>query len=110
MCGIVCYKGSLNAKDIILDGLEKLEYRGYDSSGLAIIKDSKLEIHKEKGPIASLKEEIGGKDLSSHIGIGHIRWATHGEASRENAHPHLSLIHISEPTRREWLSRMPSSA
>lgn len=90
MCGIVCYKGSLNAKDIILDGLEKLEYRGYDSSGLAIIKDSKLEIHKEKGPIASLKEEIGGKDLSSHIGIGHIRWATHGEASRENAHPHTS--------------------
>lgn len=90
MCGIVCYKGSLDAKDIILDGLEKLEYRGYDSSGIAIIKDSKLEIHKEKGPIASLKEEIAGKDLSSHIGIGHIRWATHGEASRENAHPHTS--------------------
>ena len=71
MCGIVCYKGSLNAKDIILDGLEKLEYRGYDSSGLAIIKDSKLEIHKEKGPIASLKEEIGGKDylLTSALAI-----------------------------------------
>lgn len=90
MCGIVCYKGSLDAKDIILDGLEKLEYRGYDSSGIAIIKDDKLEIHKEKGPILSLKEEIAGKDLSSHIGIGHIRWATHGEASKENAHPHTS--------------------
>lgn len=90
MCGIVCYKGSKNASEIILDGLTRLEYRGYDSSGLAILKDGKISVYKEKGRLDRLKNEIKDMDLSANLGIGHIRWATHGEANKQNAHPHLS--------------------
>ena len=90
MCGIVCYKGKLNARELIVDGLEKLEYRGYDSAGLAVISDGKISVEKKAGRIANLKNALEENPISGHIGIGHIRWATHGEASDVNSHPHLS--------------------
>lgn len=91
MCGIVGYVGDQNACDIIIDGLKKLEYRGYDSSGIALCKDGKLEVHKYKGRISNLEDAISEKNLSSSIGIGHTRWATHGAPSDVNAHPHTNL-------------------
>ena len=90
MCGIVCYKGKLNAREFIVDGLEKLEYRGYDSAGLAVISDGKISVEKKAGRIANLKNALEENPISGHIGIGHIRWATHGEASDVNSHPHPS--------------------
>lgn len=90
MCGIVGYIGDSNAKDIIIDGLKKLEYRGYDSSGIAVLKDGGLAVRKRKGGLAELEKMIDGEVFDSHIGIGHTRWATHGEPSDENAHPHCS--------------------
>ena len=90
MCGIVCYKGKKQASDIILDGLEKLEYRGYDSSGIGLMKERGIEVYKEKGGLDNLEKSLEGVDLSSHLGIGHIRWATHGQANKTNSHPHMS--------------------
>lgn len=90
MCGIVGYIGKQNAVDILLDGLRKLEYRGYDSSGIAIIENGKLDVEKAQGKLANLQEKIKDLDMSGHIGIGHTRWATHGRPSDENAHPHTS--------------------
>lgn len=90
MCGIVCYKGKLNARELIVDGLEKLEYRGYDSAGLAVLNGGKISVEKKAGRIANLKNALEENPISGHIGIGHIRWATHGEASDVNSHPHLS--------------------
>ena len=90
MCGIVCYKGKKQAADIILDGLEKLEYRGYDSSGIGLMRETGIEVYKEKGGLDNLEQSLEGLDLSSHLGIGHIRWATHGEANKTNSHPHMS--------------------
>lgn len=90
MCGIVCYKGKLNAREFIVDGLEKLEYRGYDSAGLAVLNEGKISVVKKAGRIANLKNALEENPISGHIGIGHIRWATHGEASDVNSHPHLS--------------------
>ena len=90
MCGIVGYVGDGNAKDIIIDGLKRLEYRGYDSAGIALNKDNKLVVRKKIGRIANLEEMIEGEDLSARIGIGHTRWATHGAPSDVNSHPHLS--------------------
>ncbi|MGN0681562.1 MAG: glutamine--fructose-6-phosphate transaminase (isomerizing) [Candidatus Fimisoma sp.] len=90
MCGIVGYVGKDNAKDIIIDGLKKLEYRGYDSAGIAVVRDGKLEIKKHVGGIANLENLIGDDPMTSHIGIGHTRWATHGAPSDINAHPHES--------------------
>ena len=90
MCGIVCYKGSLDAREVIVEGLEKLEYRGYDSAGLVVIKEGEISLAKKAGRIANLKKELEENPLSGNIGIGHIRWATHGEASDVNSHPHLS--------------------
>lgn len=90
MCGIVCYKGKLNAREFIVDGLEKLEYRGYDSAGLAVISDGKISVEKKAGRIANLKDALEKNPIEGNIGIGHIRWATHGEASDVNSHPHLS--------------------
>lgn len=89
MCGIVGYIGNVDAKEILLKGLEKLEYRGYDSAGIAVQSESGVEVFKEKGRIADLRE-IVDPTVEANTGIGHTRWATHGEPSRENAHPHQS--------------------
>ena len=90
MCGIVGYIGHREAYPIVLKGLKRLEYRGYDSTGVAIIQDGQLQVHKKKGKVAELEEAVVGKNMHSHICIGHTRWATHGEPSDRNAHPHLS--------------------
>lgn len=89
MCGIVGYIGKNNAKDIIIDGLKRLEYRGYDSAGIAVIRDGRLEVKKHVGGIENLETLIGDDNMESHIGIGHTRWATHGAPSDINAHPHV---------------------
>jgi len=90
MCGIVAYIGPREAYPVILKGLKRLEYRGYDSSGVALLNESGLNVYKKKGRVAELEESVLGKDLHAHIGIGHTRWATHGEPSDRNAHPHVS--------------------
>ncbi|MBW1703146.1 MAG: glutamine--fructose-6-phosphate transaminase (isomerizing) [Deltaproteobacteria bacterium] len=88
MCGIVCYVGSKPAKPILLEGLKQLEYRGYDSSGLAIHDGTHIECHREVGKIAELERKLNNMDIKGSIGIAHTRWATHGEPTEENAHPH----------------------
>lgn len=91
MCGIVGYIGERRVAPILLDGLAKLEYRGYDSAGIACIENGNIEIEKTKGRLSDLSNKIdGGKNIPSTIGIGHTRWATHGKPSDENSHPHLS--------------------
>lgn len=90
MCGIVCYKGKLNAREVIVDGLEKLEYRGYDSAGLAVVDEEEISVVKKAGKLANLEKALEDNPINGNIGIGHIRWATHGEASDINSHPHLS--------------------
>ncbi len=89
MCGIVGYIGHREAYPVIIKGLKRLEYRGYDSAGIALINDD-LILYKKKGKVADLEESIVGKNIQGHIGIGHTRWATHGEPSDRNAHPHIS--------------------
>lgn len=89
MCGIVAYVGHREAYPVILKGLKRLEYRGYDSAGVALL-NSGMKVYKKKGKVAELEETLVGKDLHANIGIGHTRWATHGEPSDRNAHPHLS--------------------
>lgn len=89
MCGIVGYIGPRMAQDVLLDGLAKLEYRGYDSAGIAVLNDSKISVEKHKGVLNNLKEAVEKHPLEGHIGIGHTRWATHGQPSDKNAHPHL---------------------
>lgn len=89
MCGIVGYNGTEKAVDILLDGLSKLEYRGYDSAGIAV-RDKEIEVFKAKGKLTNLKEKLKSKKLDGTIGIGHTRWATHGEPNETNAHPHVS--------------------
>jgi glutamine---fructose-6-phosphate transaminase (isomerizing) len=89
MCGIVAYIGPREAYPVILKGLKRLEYRGYDSSGVALLNGG-LNVYKKKGKVAELEESLLGKNLHAHAGIGHTRWATHGEPSDRNAHPHLS--------------------
>ncbi len=88
MCGIVGYVGSRNATPIIYDGLKRLEYRGYDSAGLAVIHDGEVEIRRDAGKIERLGELLTESPVEGSIGIGHTRWATHGEPSARNAHPH----------------------
>ncbi|MCW3087252.1 MAG: glmS [Sediminibacterium sp.] len=99
MCGIVGYTGPREAFPVILKGLKRLEYRGYDSAGVALLDHGHLNVYKKKGKVSELEEEVIGKDLHAHIGIGHTRWATHGEPSDRNSHPHqsqsgkLAMIH-----------------
>lgn len=90
MCGIVGYIGDKNVYPILIQGLQRLEYRGYDSAGLAIFNDS-LKVYKCKGRVADLEKHVASEDVSGHIGIGHTRWATHGEPNDRNAHPHTSM-------------------
>jgi len=89
MCGIVGYTGPRQAYPVILKGLKRLEYRGYDSAGIALLNHG-MKVYKKKGKVADLEESLVGKDMTGHIGIGHTRWATHGEPSDRNAHPHIS--------------------
>jgi glutamine---fructose-6-phosphate transaminase (isomerizing) len=89
MCGIVGYTGPKQAYPIIITGLKRLEYRGYDSTGVALLNGG-LKVYKKKGRVADLEESILGQDLHANTGIGHTRWATHGEPSDRNAHPHTS--------------------
>jgi glucosamine--fructose-6-phosphate aminotransferase (isomerizing) len=89
MCGIVAYVGHRQAHDIIIKGLKRLEYRGYDSAGIALLNGG-LNVYKKKGKVSELEAYLKGKNLDSRIGIGHTRWATHGEPNDVNAHPHYS--------------------
>lgn len=100
MCGIVGYIGRRKAYPVLIDGLRRLEYRGYDSAGVALINEKgELNVYKSVGKVDDLERETEGKDVSGHVGIAHTRWATHGEPSTANAHPHcschgnLALVH-----------------
>lgn len=99
MCGIVGYIGKRGSQDILLEGLKKLEYRGYDSAGIAVFTSNGLEIKKSKGRLAVLEDKLKGEPLEGSVGIGHTRWATHGKPSDVNSHPHtdnsskFSVVH-----------------
>jgi glucosamine--fructose-6-phosphate aminotransferase (isomerizing) len=98
MCGIIAYIGSKPAYPIIIEGLRRLEYRGYDSAGIALLDDS-IKVYKKKGKVQELADFTSAIDQSPTIGMGHTRWATHGKPDDINAHPHysgngnLALIH-----------------
>ncbi|UUY78685.1 glutamine--fructose-6-phosphate transaminase (isomerizing) [Staphylococcus saprophyticus] len=115
MCGIVGYIGQDNAKELLLKGLEKLEYRGYDSAGVAVVNDEGTSVFKAKGRIAELRKVADSEATDGNVGIGHTRWATHGVPNYENSHPHQStterftLVHNGvienyEELRNEYLS------
>ncbi len=89
MCGIVGYIGDRNATPIILNGLKRLEYRGYDSAGIAVLQDGHIEVRRDAGKLANLATLVENSPITGKLGIGHTRWATHGEPSARNAHPHL---------------------
>lgn len=97
MCGIVGYWGPQNPKDVIVSGLKKLEYRGYDSAGVAILHDGHLKRVRAEGKLKNLEEKLQSESFNGHLGIGHTRWATHGVPSERNAHPHqvngVSIVH-----------------
>lgn len=97
MCGIVGYYGEKNPKNVILEGLKKLEYRGYDSAGIAILHDGKTKRVRAQGKLKALEEKVQNENFNGHIGIGHTRWATHGAPNERNAHPHqageISIVH-----------------
>src|SRR5262245_58702939 len=88
MCGIIGYIGSKDVVPVIIDGLKRLEYRGYDSAGIAVVNDGHLEIRRSAGKLQNLEEAIRINPLNGVFGIGHTRWATHGRPTEENAHPH----------------------
>ncbi|MES3038267.1 MAG: glutamine--fructose-6-phosphate aminotransferase, partial [Bdellovibrionota bacterium] len=97
MCGIVGYLGPLDPKDVIISGLKKLEYRGYDSAGVAILHDGIAKRVRAEGKLKALEDKIKNETFNGHLGIGHTRWATHGAPVEKNAHPHqvkgISLVH-----------------
>ena len=99
MCGIVGFVGKKEASPILVEGLSKLEYRGYDSAGVAVLKDGEIKVRKYKGRLKNLEDNLNKSPLSGEIGIGHTRWATHGEPSDINSHPHtnenatISVVH-----------------
>ena len=89
MCGIVGYIGSKKATPVLIDGLLSLEYRGYDSAGIATIEKDVIKVMKDKGRVSNLNNLEGINDLEGTVGIAHTRWATHGKPSKENSHPHM---------------------
>lgn len=89
MCGIVGYIGTKDAMPIVLNGLKRLEYRGYDSAGIAVIQDGRIELRRDAGKLSNLAARLEAEPIHGTIGMGHTRWATHGEPSERNAHPHL---------------------
>src|SRR5256886_11971306 len=99
MCGIVGYTGPRQAAPLLLEGLKRLEYRGYDSAGIALVDAGRIEVHKAPGKIGVLEKQLGASLPTGHCGIAHTRWATHGAPNSVNAHPHtdcggtLALIH-----------------
>ena len=88
MCGIIGYIGSKDVVPVLIDGLRRLEYRGYDSAGIALVRDGAIELRRSAGRLARLEEAINGQPIDGDYGIGHTRWATHGRPTEENAHPH----------------------
>ena len=88
MCGIIGYIGATQAMPILIEGLKRLEYRGYDSAGVAIMEDGSLLVEKTKGKISQLEGLVNGRPWKATVGMAHTRWATHGEPNTENAHPH----------------------
>ena len=109
MCGIVGYVGTQQAAPLLLDGLRRLEYRGYDSAGMAVCGGGGLQVRKAPGRLKVLEERVhGGADLNGTVGIGHTRWATHGEPNEINAHPRAAP---SSPRRtpRWWRSSLPTA-
>ncbi|HFE65063.1 MAG TPA: glutamine--fructose-6-phosphate aminotransferase, partial [Caldithrix sp.] len=88
MCGIVGYIGERRARPILMNGLKRLEYRGYDSAGIAICNNGKISITKQVGKITALESELDDSTSEGTLGIAHTRWATHGEPTQSNAHPH----------------------
>ena len=88
MCGIVAYLGKKVAQPILIEGLKRLEYRGYDSAGLALVGSGAIKVTKTSGRISALEEILDPPDAAETFGIGHTRWATHGEPNTVNAHPH----------------------
>src|SRR4030043_343767 len=97
MCGIIGYIGSRETAKVLMDGLKRLEYRGYDSAGIAVFHKGKIEIRRKVGKLAKLEELIEKEAFDGKVGIGHTRWATHGRPSDENAHPHkagkVTVVH-----------------
>jgi len=90
MCGIVGYIGKKKASNILLNSLKKLEYRGYDSVGMAILHNNKLSVRKDIGMVEEVDRKLHFEEMGGNIGIAHTRWSTHGKVTKENAHPHLS--------------------
>src|ERR1700729_4281611 len=93
MCGIVRYIGKRDAPPVLVEGLHRLEYRGYDSAGLAVVHRGRLQVTKTAGRVQDLRDKLDAKQTKATIGIGHTRWATHGEPNDTNAHPHTDAQH-----------------